>query len=217
MKFKLGIDEAGRGPVIGPLVIVGIEIPEDKEEKLKEIGVKDSKELTEEQREELYKEIEKIVDKIYIKKVWPMEINEWMSKGKSLNELELKYFAEIINESRADEIYIDAPSPNPNNFKLKLLPLLKRDVKIIAENKADKKYPIVSAASIIAKVERDKEIEKLKEKFGDFGSGYPSDPKTRKFLEEHWEEIIDYIRVKWKTFKEIFEKKRQKSLADFIK
>jgi len=217
LKFKLGIDEAGRGPVIGPLVIVGVEISEEKEQKLREIGVKDSKELTREQREELYKEIEKIADKIYVKKIWPIEINEWMSKGKSLNELELKYFAEIINESDAEEIYIDTPSPNPKNFKLKLLSLLKKDVKIIAENKADKKYPIVSAASIIAKVERDREIEKLKERFGDFGSGYPSDPKTRKFLEDHWEEIIDYIRVQWKTFKEIIEKKKQKSLIEFIK
>ncbi|WP_457753524.1 ribonuclease HII, partial [Thermococcus sp.] len=99
--------------------------------------------------------------------------------------------------------------------------------KIIAEHKADAKYLPVSAASILAKVTRDKAIEKLKKQYGEIGSGYPSDPRTRKFLEEYYKEHGEFppiVRKSWKTLRKIEEKLKaqtrkgsQLDLLDFLK
>jgi ribonuclease HII len=79
-------------------------------------------------------------------------------------------------------------------------------VQIISEHKADKKYPIVSAASIIAKVERDKAIKEIEEKYGEVGCGYPTDPKTIKFLEKYlkkYGKYPEFVRKSWKPAKRL--------------
>ena len=198
--MKAGIDEAGRGPVIGPMVIA---IVSADEEKLKELGVKDSKKLNPMEREILFEEIVKISKLVDWVVISPEEIDKM-----NLNELEAKKVAELLNKHKEiDEIIVDSPDPNPKKYELRIRKYLKRKVKIIAENKADERYLLVSAASIVAKVIRDKEIQKIKEKVGiDFGSGYPSDPKTKEALENFYMDLDPYIRKKWNASKKAFRK-----------
>ncbi len=202
----IGIDEAGRGPVIGPLVIVGFEIPEEKEEELRELGVKDSKLLSPARRKELFMELKRM-GRIYVEEVPPAEIDVV-----NLNALELRRFRKILLASKADVAFIDAFAKDLAS-KLNV-----PGKKIIAEHKADKKYPVVSAASIVAKVLRDSAIERLREEYGDFGSGYPSDPKTVKFLKTYYRKyrrFPPFIRKSWTTAKEIAAG-RQVAIIDFL-
>lgn len=211
-----GVDDAGRGPVIGPLVIVGVLVDEHGLSNLVKIGVKDSKLLSSRERERLASEILKIVRECKIVKVPPQEIDEVVEKGKKLhrlNRLEARVMAGIIRELKPDIVYVDASDILPKRFGQHIAEELPFKVKIISEHKADRKYPVVSAASIIAKVERDKEIEKLKSRYGDFGSGYAADPKTIAFLRV-WIETHDtypeFVRKSWKTVKNLIREKASK-------
>jgi len=215
MKLILGIDEAGRGPVIGPMVIAGYCIEEEKIELLKSLGVKDSKELTRKQREEIYKEIIKLTDKYKYIIIGPKTIDYYVYKNK-LNYLEFKNMIKIIEEIKPDKVIIDSPIVNTKKVIEYIKNNLKINVEIIAENRADRNYPIVSAASIIAKVIRDREIDKIKEKINiDFGSGYPSDERTIKVLKEDYDKIKDYVRESWMTIKRI-RGINQKNIFDFL-
>ncbi len=217
MSFVLGIDEAGRGPVIGPLVIAGVKLKEATEKKISALGVKDSKLLTPKQREKLFYDIIKIADayKFYI--IQPEEIDEAVSsETTNLNWLEAEYSAKIINELKPDKAILDCPSNNPKAYTDYLKKKLKVDVEIVAEHKADANYPVVSAASIIAKVTRDKEIQKIIDKLNKpVGSGYPSDPITKKFIKENYKIHPDIFRKSWQTYKDLVNEKQQKSLGDF--
>jgi len=215
MKLILGIDEAGRGPVIGPMVIAGYCIEEEKIDLLKSLGVKDSKELTRKQREEIYNDIIKLTDKYKYIIIDPKTIDYYVYKNK-LNYLEFKNMIKIIEEIKPDKVIIDSPIVNTKRVIEYIKNNLKINVEIIAENRADKNYPVVSAASIIAKVIRDREIDKIKEKINiDFGSGYPSDEKTIKALKEDYDKIKDYIRESWMTIKRI-RGINQKNIFDFL-
>ena len=209
----LGIDEAGRGPVIGPMIIVGFALLEEKLEDLEEIGVRDSKELTKREREEIYEELTRVADKIVVKKLNPPIIDRYVY-NKQLNLLELRTMAEIIQEVNPDKVYVDAPSRNLKKVEETILQFLRKDVDLVVENKADKKYSVVSAASIVAKVLRDREIDRIREITGiDFGSGYPSDPKTKKALKEHYDFLKDFVRKSWRTVRS----KEQKTIDKFLK
>ncbi|MGC8995764.1 MAG: ribonuclease HII [Thermoplasmata archaeon] len=200
--IECGIDEAGRGPVIGPLVICGVCGDPDL---LKEIGVKDSKKLSPKRREYLYDEILKIVKSYKCIEIWPEEIDSLREKM-NINEIEEKYFSEIINSLEGDVFILDAADVSEERFEEMIRKNLNKDVKIISKHKADSDYPIVSAASIIAKVTRDREIENIKKQIGDFGSGYPSDPRTIKFIRDYIEKNGKYppfTRKSWKTIKNI--------------
>ncbi|MEM4511487.1 MAG: ribonuclease HII [Nanopusillaceae archaeon] len=211
----LGIDEAGRGPVIGPLVIVGVQYIEEKIEDLIELGVKDSKELSREEREKIFEEIIKIVDFKY-KIISPSIIDHYVEK-KGLNQLEFLNYCKIIEEFKSPKVFIDSFIKNSQKLKEKFEKTLSYKPELIVEVKADKKYPIVSAASIIAKVIRDMEIDKIKKETGiDFGSGYPSDERTIKALKENYEILKDYVRKTWFTVKKI-KSEKQKKIFDFFK
>ena len=215
MKLILGIDEAGRGPVIGPMVIAGYCIEEEKIELLKSLGVKDSKELTRKQREDIYNEIIKLTDKYKYIIIGAKTIDYYVYKNK-LNYLEFENMIKIIEEIKPDKVIIDSPIVNTKKVIEYIKNNLKINVEIIAENKADKKYPVVSAASIIAKVIRDREIDKIKEKLNlDIGSGYPSDEKTIEVLKKDYDKIKDYVRESWMTIKKI-RKGDQKNILDFL-
>jgi ribonuclease HII len=215
MKLILGIDEAGRGPVIGPMVIAGYCIEEEKIELLKSLGVKDSKELTRKQREDIYNEIIKLTDKYKYIIIDPKTIDYYVYKNK-LNYLEFENMIKIIEEIKPDKVIIDSPMINTKKVIEYIKNNLKINVEIVAENKADKKYPVVSAASIIAKVIRDREIDKIKEKLNlDIGSGYPSDEKTVEVLKKDYDKIKDYVRESWMTIKRI-RKGNQKNILDFL-
>jgi len=219
-----GIDDAGRGSVIGPLVIAGILVDEHGLQRLIQIGVRDSKALSPKKREELAEQILKVVERYHIIKVQPWEIDVVVERGRRLNRLnrlEARVMAKIICELRPNIAYVDASDVLPERFKQHILEEVPFEVEIISEHNADKIYPVVSAASIIAKVERDREIKRLKREYGDFGSGYPADPKTISFL-KGWIEKHDlypvFVRKSWKTAKEILKSKGgrdQRILSDY--
>lgn len=217
MTLTCGIDEAGRGPVIGPLVICGVMANAVDEHLLYSIGVKDSKELTPKQRDVLSEKIKKIIKKYKVIIVSPKEIDDVLSHKKlNLNWLEALKTAEIINKLKPDKAILDCPSPNINAYKKYLEKYLKKKTELIVSHKADQLYPIVSAASIIAKVIRDNEIEKIKKKYNiEFGSGYPSDPLTVEFLKGNYKKYPKIFRKNWASYKELLKKKGQKSLVDF--
>lgn len=207
-----GIDEAGRGAVIGPMVIACVAVESEKE--FIELGVKDSKLLTPEKREELYEKIIKIAKDYAVIKIPAHEIDE-MRKRYSLNFIEAMKIAEIINTMKPKKVFLDCPQVSTEKFTDILRSMLKHNTEIVAENFADVKYPVVSAASIIAKVERDREIEKLKKEFDfDFGVGYPHDEKTIEFLKK-FKKFPSCIRKSWITAIEIQNQKKQKKLFEF--
>ncbi len=214
----LGIDEAGRGPLLGPMIIAGVEIERKDEDKLVELGVKDSKLLSHTSRLRCYAEIMKIAKAVHVIKIQPKELDEKMA-FMSINRVEMQAMAKIINSSKAGVVYIDLPS-NGKNFVPALRARLKRDVEIVAEHKADAKYPVVSAASIVAKCVREEEMDKIRNKYkqyGDIGSGYPADERTMRFVEEYYRregKFPEEARMSWSTTKDIKNKHAQKTLFD---
>jgi ribonuclease HII len=216
-----GVDDAGRGSVIGSLVIAGVLMSEEDLPKLAELGVKDSKLLSPHRRERLAVEIKRIAKKHAVIKLSPKEIDHIVQKGKKLhrlNRLEAQTMARVIEALRPDIAYVDASDVLEERFKQHILECLPFKVEIISEHKADRKYSIVSAASIIAKVERDKEIAELTKKYGDLGCGYPTDPKTISFLKKCLQETgeyPDFVRKSWKPAKKVKSEKDsfQKRLA----
>lgn len=218
MAIISGIDEAGRGPVIGPLVIAGVSIDEKGINKLKKLGVKDSKLLSPKQREDLFDKIINTVKKYKAIIIQPKEIDSALkSESLNLNWLEAIKSAEIINFLKPKKAIVDCPSNNIINYKNFLKKHLKdKKTELIVEHKADFKYLIVSAASIIAKVIRDNEIKKIQNKINEsIGSGYPSDPATINFLEKNYNNYPEIFRKEWASWKNINKKKKQKSLKDF--
>ncbi len=213
-----GIDEAGRGPVIGPLVMAGICIDDEKIIELEKLDVKDSKLLTAERRKELFSKIIPLVKSYKIIKVDAQEIDSRANVDLNLNSLEALKCADIINALDPEVTYVDSPvAPVASKFADLINAKLKDRKNIIAEHKADENHLVVAAASILAKVTRDEEIEKIKKEINeDFGSGYPSDEITQKFLKDGGEEKLSkYIRHTWGTIKELKKWKGQKSLTEF--
>ncbi|MBW3020168.1 ribonuclease HII [Candidatus Woesearchaeota archaeon] len=215
----MGVDEAGKGPVLGPLVMCGAMIDSSKLNKLNKIGVKDSKELTKKQREEIFEKLIKLPDlqyKLIIKQ--PKEIDEHVnSEVSSLNKLELEMNAELINDLSPDEVIVDCPDVNLEKYKTTLKTKINDKIDLKVEHKSER-HTIVATASIIAKVTRDRYIEKLKEELEiDFGSGYSSDPYTKKFIQKNWNKRIysGIIRKSWATYKNLKKEKSQTSLLKF--
>ncbi|MCX8188568.1 MAG: ribonuclease HII [Nitrososphaeria archaeon] len=212
-----GVDEAGRGSLIGPLVLAGVSIQASRIPSLVEAGVKDSKLLSPSSRSRLYDVIFGLAKKVYVVEVSPKEIDEYVLHGKrlrKLNYLEAKMIAKVVLEIDANVVYVDSPDIMCERFASIIKELIGSNISIVAENYADKRYPIVSAASIIAKVTRDRRIKELEQVYGEIGSGYPSDPRTRAFV-KRWLEtkgpLPDFVRLSWKSLKKIC----SKSLDDF--
>ncbi|MFA5364500.1 MAG: ribonuclease HII [Candidatus Bathyarchaeia archaeon] len=204
-----GVDEAGRGPVLGPLAIAGVCIKEEDIPKLMAIGVKDSKLLSPKKRETLAVQIKEIVHEYSIVLLSPAEIDvvvESKIKNHKLNRLEAKTMAKVIETLKPDVVYVDAADRVEKRFGEHIAECLSFSPKIVSEHKADLKYPVVSAASILAKVERDKKISELKNSYGNIGCGYPNDKNTVAFLKQCILESGDYpefVRKSWQTAKRI--------------
>ena len=207
-----GVEEAGRGPVIGPMVMCICATDEKNLDKLSEIGVKDSKLLSPLQRERLFEQIKKICNhKIVI--ISSQEIDDSLNDPEmNLNKLEAKTSAMLINSVKSDKVTLDCPSTNIPAYRQYVQNFVKVNTTIIAEHKADLNYVIVGAASILAKVTRDAEIEKIKQKHNvEFGSGYPSDPRTIEFLRKNWNKY-PFFRKTWATYKKVAENQNQRQL-----
>ncbi len=217
----VGVDEAGRGPILGPLVMAALAIKEEDIKKLEWLGVKDSKLLSPEVREELFDRIHEIVHDFRVEVIEPDAIDLSLTEeGTNLNWLEADTAARLVSELDPDIIVIDCPSPNIEAYldyvSRKLSKGVHDKAKLIVEHKADVNHIIVGAASIVAKVIRDRQIDHLKTEIGiNFGSGYLHDPKTIEFLKNHYETHAHLFRKKWQPYKDLVEAKKQKRLGEF--
>ncbi|HIG93719.1 TPA: ribonuclease HII [Candidatus Woesearchaeota archaeon] len=220
-KIIVGVDEAGRGPVLGPLVMVALAIKEEDLKKLEWLGVKDSKLLSSSVREELFDRIHEIVHDFRIEVIEPDAIDLSLSEeNTNLNWLEADTSARLVSELDPDTAIVDCPSVNIEAYKdyftSRLSAGVASKVKLLMEHKADLNHVIVGAASIIAKVIRDRYIDHLKAEVGiDFGSGYMSDPKTKDFLDTYHDKFPHLFRRQWQPFKDLEVKKKQKTLGEF--
>ena len=215
----LGIDEAGRGPIIGPLVMAGVVVDEKAAKRLKRLGVRDSKLLTAKKREELFGKIIDIADSHQTIIVSPQEIDKAVGsqlKELNLNWLEADKTAELIDSLNPQKAIVDSPSRNLKAYADYIKRKIKTKPELICEHKADENYVECAAASIIAKVTRDRVIEKIKEDIGiDIGSGYLTDPATQKFMESGFEKHSEIFRKSWIPYKLMLTKKTQKTLDSF--
>jgi ribonuclease HII len=202
-----GVDDAGRGSMLGPLVIAGISLKKSNISKLSLLGVKDSKQLSPKSREILYKKIITLVDDYYVAKISPKLIDASVVKH-NLNHLEAKYMAKVIMKLNPDTSYVDSCDVNPKRFG-KEISKLANNKKIQSYHHADSRFVVVSAASILAKVTRDREIDKLRKNY-DLGSGYPSDTKTIDFVKSYYitNQILPvFVRKSWKPTQKILNAK----------
>ncbi len=215
-----GIDEAGKGPVLGPMCVAGVLMDEKKLDALCRIGVKDSKQLTPKKREMLAVEIKRLADRYFILEISPGQIDE-LRKVMTMNEIMVSCYVKVLTELRPDTAFVDAADVIAERFGENIKKKYTGKIEITSEHNADEKYPIVSAASILAKVERDALIKKIEKKIGvEIGSGYPADPKTMQFLEKWTKEhgrLPDFARSSWETSKKLLEKlkKSQRKLPEF--
>jgi len=217
-----GIDEAGRGALLGPLVVAGVVVDEKGEKELRKIGVKDSKQLTPKKREELAPKIEEIAKSVLVMRVQPCRIDKLRGEGINLDRIEAIKMAEIISMSDANIVYVDSLTHNPKKFTGVILENLNgKNPEMRVENYADETYPIVSAASIIAKVERDAAIQEIKDKVKvDFGVGYSHDQRTVDFVEsliKTRKPLPSFVRQSWITTQLLKEASLQSKLKEFFK
>ena len=208
-----GVDEAGKGPVIGPLVVAAVKVKNAKD--IENIGVKDSKQLTPNKRKELAEIIKSEFD--YAVEIIKAEVVDQYRRRNKLNELNREAFERLISKLNPNVAYVDAADVNEQRFGSQIKNNLtnKNDTDVISMHKADAKIDVVAAASIIAKETREREVEKIKGEIGDFGSGYPSDEKTIKFLKTFYADNGKWptgTRKSWKTLERI---RPVKTLEDF--
>jgi ribonuclease HII len=210
-----GIDEAGRGSIFGPLVIAGVSFDLKKINKLENMKIKDSKKISPKKRESLFIEICNLCESIFICKINCITIDKFVKLNK-LNSLESKFMTIIADNLNAKKIIVDCCDVDPFRFQNEIKKnLCNKEITVYSFHKADSDNIIVSCASIIAKVTRDKEITKIKKAIGkDIGSGYPSDPKTKLFLnqKDNIKYYQNHIRLSWKPVKEIISKNIQAKL-----
>ncbi|SFM32823.1 ribonuclease HII [Methanolobus profundi] len=204
-----GIDEAGKGPVIGPMCVGGVLLDNTRNSTLKNLGVADSKKISPKKRTHLASQIEKYSEKVFVLEISAGQVDE-LRKLMSMNDIMVVAFSKVLAELHPETAYVDAADVNEERFGMRLLdeyrktyPKQADELTIVSKHRADATYPVVSAASIVAKVKRDQLIEELKVEHGvDFGSGYPSDPKTKQFLADWYREhgdLPDFVRHSWKT------------------
>jgi ribonuclease HII len=203
------------------MVIAGVKILKRDEKKLVKLGVKDSKELSPKRRKELAKEIEKIAEDIVVLRVQPCKIDSYRARGINLDKIEAMKMAQIIDMLGGDKIYVDSLEQNTEKFKNLIVSFLrKKDFDLVVENYLDESVPVVSAASIIAKVNRDEAMKEIERKVGQpLGVGYSHDKRTMEFIRkliEEKKELPHYVRKSWITIKEMQKKSWQKKLKDFI-
>ena len=214
-----GIDEAGRGCVFGSLFLCAFSSEASLEGELRTMGVKDSKMLLPAVREKLYAKLVSMGEHSIVE-YSAEKITELMRKRVSLNLIEAIMASEALYKlkGKPETVFVDSPDSIPAKFEKRIRKFFDGDAVLVCENKADAKYPIVSAASIIAKVSRDAQIERLKEKLGDFGSGYTHDPRTIAFLEKNFHrlDVQKYLRHEWSTIRKNHASQGQAKLEKFF-
>jgi ribonuclease HII len=212
-----GVDEAGRGSILGPLVVAGVSSSTSALEDLRKMGVKDSKQLTAAERTRLYPKILKLCTGVRTEVLSPSQVDKFVEpkiKLKGLNYLEAIAIAKILSALAAEISYVDSCDINPKRFASVIGDMMQTKRKLVASHHADELYTAVSAASIVAKVTRDRHIQKLRKEYGEVGSGYPSDPQTIEFLTD-WVKrdltVPPFARRSWRTWLRITPK-----IDDFV-
>ena len=215
-----GVDEAARGPVIGPLVVAGVTFKD--ESILIKNNVRDSKQITPKRREKLESIIKEYADDFALISISASDIDD-MRKVMTLNEIEVNAFIKVIQKLKPTICYVDSADVNDKRFGYNILSRLTFKTEIISKHKADMIYPIVGAASILAKTYRDREIlkieQELKKKLNmPLGSGYPADPVTKKFLKiwvKKYKKLPPHTRHSWKTSQKLLQEDKIRKLDEF--
>ena len=210
-----GVDEAGKGSVLGPMVVAAVGV--QSTDILSEIDVKDSKQLSPKERERLFAIIKKKCKVAIV--IIPADEIDAIRRDMTMNQCVARAHAEVIQKIGPKTAYVDACDVNPIRYAETVKANLNNPCEIVSEHHADSTYPVVSAASIVAKVTRDREIEKLAKKYGEIGSGYPSDPVTITYLSSYIDEHRvppPIARKSWKTVSAILAKKSQSNLSAFF-
>ena len=213
-----GVDEAGRGSIIGPLVVAGISFKKDTVSELRNMGVKDSKALTPKSRLSLYTQLKKIAGSICVYKMDCRVIDDNVNL-KGLNRLEARMMAHVISNLKVDEVFVDSCDVNPDRYKNYIISYMTTvDVKLRSMHHADRINRVVAAASIVAKVTRDQEIEKIRKTHCDIGSGYPSDSKTMEFIRDWISKYKcppNFARRSWRPLKRMLVEMERYELGHF--
>lgn len=197
----LGIDEAGRGPVVGDMFVACVGFREELTDLLRDLGVKDSKSLTPHARASLFPKIVEVAEVVFVKRYSPPVIDKSNLNKLFVDAVVTSIKAVLSTGVEVREVYVDAlSSPKHKESLIRSIP---PNIKLTYEYRADVKYPVVAAASIIAKFLRDTHVSDLHTIYGDFGSGYPSDPKTIKWLAEHSPVEAPVVRKSWSTLKRL--------------
>ncbi|MBE0523445.1 MAG: ribonuclease HII [Methanosarcinales archaeon] len=202
MVLIAGVDEAGKGPVLGPMMVAGVVMQEDRLDELNKLGVKDSKVLSATRRNYLSSKIKELANSYYILEVSARQIDEFR-KIMTMNQIMVLSHANVLDQIKPNKAYLDAADVNEERFGENVQKKCSISIEIVAKHKADTKFPIVSAASIIAKAQRDRAIRDMEKEIGiPLGSGYPSDPTTKRFLADWIKEhksFPEIVRHSWKT------------------
>ena len=210
-----GVDEAGRGPVIGPMAVAGVCVESDVP--LRQLNVRDSKKLSPERREALAPEIRKIGTHEVL--IVPAEDIDAMREQMTLNDFEAKLFATILDRLRPEVAYVDSADVNEFDFRRSIATHLNFEVEIVSKHEADDLFPVVSAASILAKVTRDAEMRKIEEELGTkIGSGYSHDVETIGFLTKWLAEkgtLPPHARASWDTSRRLLSAAATRKLDEF--
>jgi ribonuclease HII len=219
--LTMGIDDAGRGPVIGPMILAGCVLDKKASKELKLLGVKDSKQLTPKRREFLAEKIREKAESFFLTKTYPDEIESANKKGINLNDLEAKQTIKIINKLNDKKerfnVFVDCPSMGRLSWQKQVNDGIQHlgNIVLSCEHKADRNHVSVSAASILAKSLREAEMDKLKKEYGnEIGSGYPSDTLTQKFLEKNAQKFAlkGIFRKNWSSWINANAKLNQRTL-----
>jgi ribonuclease HII len=196
-----GIDEAGRGSLLGPIIVAGVCVTKKSISEMVEIGIKDSKLLSPKKRQVLFGHVINVAESICVCRINIEDIDFHVFRN-NLNLLEAEAMAITIRNMKSDKTYVDSCDVNPSRYQRTIKSFLKQNnTKLVSMHHADRLSVVVSGASIIAKVIRDSELSKIRIKYGDVGSGYPSDKKTIKFVKEWFRqknEIPPFARKSWK-------------------
>lgn len=209
-----GVDEAGKGAVFGPLVVAAVCC--DDPDECARLGAKDSKKLSPSRREVLYAEISNRFKSATVC-IDPLSIDRHLL-AMTINECVVRAHAEVISQLRPAIAYVDACDVNAARHGARLRALLVHDCTIIAEHKADITYPVVGAASIIAKVIRDRKMAALRQQYGELGSGYPADSVTKTYLIQYIREHHQpppFARTSWRTVINCLSSHSQAHFSDF--
>lgn len=217
MPLICGVDEAGKGAVLGPMVVAGVACRDLSA--VAALGVRDSKQLTRKRREDLYAQIRSICTTTVA--VLSADEIDHAREAATMNLIVARGHASVISALAPTIAYVDACDVNADRYRETVAALLDPacSCQVIAEHRADSTYPVVAAASIIAKVTRDRFIDALAEECGPIGSGYPSDRYTIEYLS-------DYIgrhhappscaRKSWKTTINLVKMRAQRDICSFF-